>query len=989
MPRPSGFLVWSYLLLLAGHAYAQTVYEGKTVVNVAFAPATQPIEGRELFEILPVKRGEAYSAEVIRAAVERLYRTGRYRDIAVDVSDVQGGVAVVFQTRQAWFIGKVYLEGGPSEPPNPGQLMNASRLLLGQPFDESLLEPAIANMQRLLRQNGYFDAGITHSLEYLDRYQQVNIKFKIDSPKRARYDRPEVTGDLSVLNEKQIVNATRWKQILLPGFRGITQNRTRSGVDGIRLKFENSNRLLAVVTLRGIDDATQDPKHPVGKPRLVVTPGPKVDVTAVGAKVSRRKLKQNIPIFEEHTIDQDLLAEGAGNLRDYFQSQGYFEAEVEFKNQQIRNGKSEIVYLINLGRRHSLVKVDIAGNKYFDSKSIRERLFLTPKSFELRRGRYSEALRRRDEEDIAELYRSNGFRDVRVSSNVVDSAGQKQDDLAVTFQIVEGPQYRVSSLDVTGPTPEARQKIQPLIARLSSQPGQPFSEFSVAEDRATIQQFYYENGYTSVLFEWDSKPGATPNAVDLKFVITEGPQQFVREVVTSGLSTTRPSIVNKQLLLNPGDPLSPTLMAETQRHLYDLGIFASVDMAVQNPDGDSQRKYVLYEMEEASRYSVTAGFGLEFARIGGSNALNDFSDPGGATGVNARVSLDLSRLNFLGLGHTVSLRTRYSTLQKRALLNYVAPRIQDNPNLEMTFSVLYDNTHDIRTFQSKREEGSVQLSQRKSKSTTLFYRFNYRNVGVSDLKIDPLLLPRLTQTVRVGITSFNLVQDRRDDPTDSHKGVYNTLDVGLASKIFGSQASFVRMLARNATYHKIGEKLVLARETQFGWAPAFQVASNTDPTDPIPLPERFFGGGGNTLRGFPENQAGPRDLRTGFPLGGSALFFNNTELRFPLYGANINGVLFHDAGNIYSSLGNISFAAKQSNENSFNYMEHAVGFGIRVRTPVGPLRLDLAYSINPPKYNGFAGNYVQLVQCSASNTCQASLQRISHFQFFFSIGQAF
>ena len=247
----------------------------------------------------------------------------------------------------------------------------------------------------------------------------------------------------------------------------------------------------------------------------------------------------------------------------------------------------------------------------------------------------------------------------------------------------------------------------------------------------------------------------------------------------------------------------------------------------------------------------------------------------------------------------------------------------------------------------------------------------------------------LAQSVRVGIASFNLVQDRRDDPVDPHKGIYSTLDVGLATKVFGSQTSFVRILGRNATYYKLGEKIILARETQFGTEHAFSVPASSDPTDAIPLPERFFGGGGNTQRGFPENQAGPRDLLTGFPLGGSALFFNSTELRFPLHGANINGVLFEDAGNIYSSLSKLSFRFDQKDVSDFNYMVQAAGFGVRYKTPVGPIRVDLAYSINPPKYNGFPGSYVQLVQCSVANTCQASLQQISHFQFFFSIGQAF
>jgi outer membrane protein assembly factor BamA len=143
------------------------------------------------------------------------------------------------------------------------------------------------------------------------------------------------------------------------------------------------------------------------------------------------------------------------------------------------------------------------------------------------------------------------------------------------------------------------------------------------------------------------------------------------------------------------------------------------------------------------------------------------------------------------------------------------------------------------------------------------------------------------------------------------------------------------------------------------------------------------------MRGYPQNQAGPRDGATGFPLGGSALFFNSTEFRFPLYGANLRGVFFEDMGNVFSSIGNISFRYNQKNISDFNYMSQAVGFGVRYRTPLGPLRLDLAYSLNPPQYNGFAGDYTQLVQCSASGTCQPSTQHISHFQFFFSIGQAF
>jgi outer membrane protein insertion porin family len=977
------FLAASRLGAQDAIALDASIFENQPVANIVFDPADQPLEGKELFDLLPVKRGEPYHAAGVRAAIERLYATGRYQDIQVDASRTAGGILIRFITKGNWFIGNVLADEDLPEPPSAGQIVDASRLNLGAPFDPDQLPDAVENIRRMLVQNGYFDPVVEPRLKFDETYQQVDITFTIKPRKRASYDTPRISGDTSVLTEQDIIKATRWRRFLIPGYRGITESRTRNGIDRIRLKYQSANRLLATVTLNEIE---QNERQTRGTPRLTVNPGAPVEIKALGAKISEKQLRQNVPVFEEHTVDVDLLAEGATNLRDYFQAEGYFDASVDFRQQQVQNGRTEILYMVERGIRHRFVHLAISGNKYFDEKTIRERMFLTPKSFEFRRGRYSEAFLRRDIQTIKDLYSSNGFRDVDVTSRVDDDYRGREGDIAVFLTIDEGPQYFIASLRVTG---VKRLDLTKTIASLSSQAGQIFSDFNVASDRETIIQKYGENGFANVTFDWNSKAGPKPNTVDIEFIIDEGRQQFVRQVVTTGLETTRPRLVNKQIELNPGSPLSPAAMANIQRKLYDLGIFAQVDMAVQNPDGDEDRKYVLYSLEEARRYSITTGFGAEFARIGGGNAITDLSNPGGGPGFSPRISLDATRLNLFGLGQTLGFQGRLSTLQKRAVFRYFVPGIFSYPTLDGTFSVLYDDTHDVRTFESKREEASAQITQHLSKPITIFYDFTYRHVSASNLKIDPLLLPRLAQSVRVGIGSLNFVQDRRDDPVDAHKGIYNTINVGLATRVFGSQTSFVRVLARNATYHRLGEKLVIARETQVGVQPAFSIPPNSDTTDPIPLPERFYGGGGSTLRGFPENQAGPRDLKTGFPLGGSALFFNNTELRFPLYGANINGVLFEDAGNVFASMRNISFRVTQRDITDFAYMEHAAGFGLRYRTPIGPIRVDLAYSINPPKFNGFPGNYNQLVQCSAANTCQASLQQINHFQFFFSIGQAF
>jgi outer membrane protein insertion porin family len=980
---------------IAGLAAGQTAptvnapgqLEGETVANIAFEPARQPVDGRDLFDLLPIKRNQPYHAADARTAIERLYATGRYQDIQVDITRDPAGLNIRFITKNSWFIGSVSAEEGLAEPPTRGQIVDAARLQLGDPFDPAQIPPAVANIRKLLIDNGYFDPVVEPQFVYDDIYDQVQITFAIKAGKRARYVDPDFAGDTTIVSKEQLIKASKWRRLILPGYDGITATGTRNGIDHIRLKYQKSNRVLATVVLTGIEekDSTQ------GQPHVTVNPGPLVEVKTTGVKVPAGELRDAIPIYEEHAIDPDLLAEGTTNLRGYFQSQGYFDATVSFKQQETRGSTIEIEYLVGRGKLHRVVSVEIAGNKYFNTKVIRERMFVAVKSIEFRRGRYTEALRRRDTGAIQALYEANGFRDVKVTSEANDNYKGREGDIAVTFRIDEGAQYTVSTLEITG---AKNLDLGKITGSLSSQAGQPFSEFNVAADRETIIEQYGEHGFPHATFEWDSKPGPRPHTIDLQFIVNEGDQQFVREVIITGLKTTLPELVNKQLELNPGSPLSPVAMADTQRKLDDLGIFSQVNMAVQNPDGDEDRKYVVYDLAEASRYSLTMGAGLEFARLGGSNSVTDLSDPGGAPGVVPRVSLNLTRINFLGRGQSLNFQARLSTLQKRALINYFIPKPFDFQKLDLTFSVLYDDTHDVRTFESKRAEASAQIAQRLSKPITIFYRFSYRDVQASNLKIDPLLVPLLAQSVRVGIGSFNLVQDRRDDPIDPHKGIFNTIEVGLATKVFGSQTSFARVLGRNATYYQLGPKIVFARQTQIGIQPAFAVPAGTTQTslvdnDPIPLAERFFGGGGNTMRGFPQNQAGPRDPVTGFPLGGSALFFNSTELRFPLFGTDINGVLFEDAGNIYSSLGNISFRVNQHGNSDFNYMVHAAGFGIRYRTPIGPLRLDLAYSINPPRFNGYPGNFSQLFSCSEANTCQASQQQISHFQFFFSIGQAF
>jgi len=946
-------------------------YEGKNVAAITFDPARQPLTYEQLVAILTVKVGQPLRSEDVRASIQRLYRTGEYADIAVDATLQNGNVNLRFITTPAFFIGYITAEGV-SEPPNRGQIITAAKLQLGAEFSRQDVQQAVESITALLQRNGFFNPLIAPKIETNAGLQQVNVDFRIDPGKRARLAGINVTGNPG-RPTATILRATGWRGFhgLLP-WRPLTDSRVQAGVNGVRSWYLKHDFLLSKVNLTALPF---DAETNTVIPTLDINPGPRVDVKITGANISKGRLRSLLPIYEERALDTDLLREGSRDLVEYFQSQGYFEAEASYKTSTTPSGDETIDYTVDKRGRHRLVLLDIEGNKYFTTATLRERMYMTPAAF-LRypRGRYSRDYLDRDITTIRDLYRANGFLDVQVTSRQIDDYQGKSDQIAVFIDISEGPRWFVSALRMSGVSPPDEKYLRSILHSIE---GQPYSEVSLANDRDNILQYYYDNGYPEATFAFTSTPAKETHLQDLEFIVTPGRREYVRRVVVNGLHTTKPDLVTKRISLHEGDPLSQSQITESQRRLYDLGIFARVDTALQNPEGDEPTKDVLYAAEEAHRYSFTPGFGAEIARIGGGTTTLD--QPAGATGFSPRVTLAISRLNTFGLGHTATLQGLVSTFEQRALFQYLIPQLQGSRKLNLQFNGFFDISKDVRTFSARREEGSVQLGQRLSKATSLQYRYVFRKVNIIGTPlISPDLIPLLSQPVRVGLIAGTFIQDRRDDPVDAHRGIYNTIDIGLAAHTFGSQTSYVRVVARNATYHRVTKNVTFARSTYFG-----DISRFAGPD--IALAERFFSGGSSSQRAFPDLQAGPRDPKTGFPIGGDALFINTLELRFPLIGDNIGGVLFNDMGNVYSSMDKISLRFHQRDLSDFDYGVQAFGFGIRYRTPIGPVRVDLSLSPNSPRFYGYKGTYDQLLFGTGTKVTQ----RINVFQFHLSLGQAF
>ncbi|HEY6412427.1 MAG TPA: POTRA domain-containing protein [Edaphobacter sp.] len=900
----------------------------------------------------------------------------------------------------------------------------STRLTPGTALTDAQIAAGSEGIKQILQQQGYFVSTVSVRSEDAESHQR-NLFYTVNLGPQARVG--EVT--LQGTDPGMTLEEFRKKGRLRTGSR-VTRETTSNAIERLRTQFHKRNRLKATISL-------QDQNYVAARNQVDydfhAEQGPEVQVLVEGAKISKSRLRLLVPVFEEGTIDNDLLNEGVFNIRDYLQQQGYFDAKVDVTIIGSETQSTRVVFTVDRGIKHKVVAVDLKGNKYFEDKLLRERMQVRKADAYLRNGRFSPALVTSDVRAIQALYRANGFDQAEVKTTVRDSDTASDGDplkvgqIAVTYEVIEGIQKKFGVVDLVGVDKSRMSDVEALI---NAQKGQPFSLVTLSGDRDAVLGYYLGHGFDQAKVEIRQSAERTdPTKTDVSLNVVEGQQVFIDKVLLSGVNRTRPSVVQGQILVHSGAPLDQSALLQTQRNLYGITLFNEVVTEVQNPEGNAPQKNVLVQVTEAKRWNVTYGFGFEAQTGNPSRGMiseasriqlglppdETFSQEG-KTGVSPRVSLDVSRINFRGTENSITLHSTFGLLEQTAILTFQNPHFFGRKNLIASVSGGYSNVQDITTFSSSTLQGVFRLTQRLRRDTFI-YDFQYRRVKVdpNSLQVAADLIPLLSQPVRVGGPGFTWFHDTRaPNPLDAVKGTHTSLQTFLASSVFGSQTDFWRIDGANSAYYQFGKnRYLLARNTRIGYIRAtgpnpnagntvcLGVLLTTNPScNAVPLPERLYAGGATSHRGFPINGAGPRDLQTGYPVGGSAAIVNSLEFRMPsptlpYVGNNVSFVLFHDMGNVFQNASDMfpSFLNfRQPNRStcrdvigvtigtcSFNYYSHAVGLGARYRTPIGPIRLDFSYNLNPPIYPVIYD----------FNNNPPHVGQAGHFNFFFSIGQTF
>ncbi len=921
--------------------------------------------------------GEALDPEKISESLKRLYATGRFSELRADASPQGDGVVVTFVARAQYFVGVVTAEGK-TGPVEASALVTASRLRLGQALSSDDLDAAEKHISDQLVSNGYYRSHISYELKPNPDTLESGVVFQIQAGSPARVSAvqfPVETG----FSAERLMKVSGWHPHL-----ELTAARVERGLYRLHQFYVAHGRLQAEIAIqqRVYDAGTNTEKVVVR-----IEGGPVIRVSVQGAEISRSQLRNLLPLYRDGVTDDQALERCEKLLESHFQEQGYFSAAVKASRTTGpgREPNVKIVFRASLGPRETFAGYGIKGNKAISTSELNKAMAAPSQGLLPTQPTFSQT---QVDDKIAALlavYHSQGYLDAAITSDINDDYQGVSGHRFVTLMIQEGVQSTVHNLTMTGIDTATESK---LWSSLLCKPTEPYSLDRARSDRDHILDYLADHGFLHAEANWRATPSKVAHEVDLDFQIDPGVQERIQRIVVVGNDHVRPGLVNRQLRVHQGDALSQDAMLDSQRNLYDLGIFNQVQITPQEQPASAANETLLVGVEESRRWNLGYGGGVEVQRLGSNT-------PQGAYEVSPRGSLSLTRLDVGGRGQTFSMDGRLSYIDTGADAGYLIPRLLNRDDLDLRFKILTDLSREVLTFTENLQQASLSIEKHLHGQSLLIGEYRFERVQALDIsnKVSPAEAALYSQPAIVGILGGSFIRDTRDDPLDATRGSYSLINAGVAWTGLGSEADFLRFNSKNSTYYTLSPHLVFARLTQFGvlspYGGLYSVtvpASNGEPaevieTHEIPLPERFFMGGSQSMRGFSINQAGPRDPETGYPIGGNALFLNSVEFRTFFDRRRLGIVAFDDAGNVYTTIRRMRLLKfTQSSPEDFDYTSDAVGLGLRFNTPVGPLSFDFGYNLNPPRYD---------VVSTVNSVTTTQVQRLANFQYFVSFGQSF
>jgi outer membrane protein assembly complex protein YaeT len=689
---------------------------------------------------------------------------------------------------------------------------------------------------------------------------------------------------------------------------------------------------------------------------LSIDPGPRVEIVFQGDPLAAGDRDRLVPIAREHSVDEDLLEDSKFGIERHFRERGYCNPRADYQRADAE-GILRVTFTITRGPQCMVEHAEVTGNTTLTAAE------LAPLVVTKAGQPFSDSTVGSDALRIQGYYRQRGFSAVKVTSQVERREPKAGSEFVrVRLVIAEGVRSVLDSVNFQG---NAAIDAETLRRAITSAPGQPYFEPQISDDADTIALLYLNRGYPEVTVEPAPKAISDGSKVELGFVIHEGPQILIDHVLVVGNDRTSRETILREVRLKSGQPLSQQQEDETRANITALGLFRRVDISYLQLPGEQNRRDVVITVEEAPVTTMSYGGGLE----GGKRLVRSADSPNAVEEFQfaPRGFFQIGRRNLFGKDRSLDLFTRVSFRPKGvsassganpaditddggygfneylARLTYGERRIAGT-DADLTISGVVEQAF-RSSFDFRRRGGAVTLTRRISPTLAVSGRYSIDNTQLLNIRsniANQSTIDRLFPQVRLSSFASSMIRDTRLDPIEPTSGSLIGTDAELAARGIGSQVGFFKTFMQGFTYRRLrSSSTVLVLGARVGLAAGFPRTvtrdGQTTTVDDLPASERFFAGGDTTVRGFTLDRLGTPETigQDDFPTGGHGLIVLNAEARVPL-GGDLGMVGFIDGGNVWRNVEDMDLSQ----------MRGSVGFGLRYRSPVGPIRIDLGFKLD-------------------------------------------
>jgi len=886
------FLLFFFIVFLPKESVSLSQKSSPLIAKVSVRIDGQA-NGEEMAELIPVKEGEEFSLKKVSNSIKQIYKTGLFSDVQV-LKEGEQEIQLTFLLTRRYFIRKITFRGRQKVA---RKYLKESLFSLseGSFFSDEKASKAVGELKEALTRKGFFQPEIEAFTERDFKSPTVSMIFEISSAKRYIIKKIAFSGE-KIFPEAGLKKEMKVKEggLYVPSaleedlkrlkeFYGSKgYQRTEIAVEEVR--FDEAERG-AYVSLR-------------------IIPHEKIEIVVEGAQVPLRLLE---PIWEPRIFEEWGLAEGAAKIIAYLRKKGCLFCSVTSSIEKVEN-EMRVVYKVSPGEKFRITDVSFEGLEYFTPEGLKEEL-ASEANVPFSSWIDGERLYGLPAE-IEFLYKTRGFPDARVTLNF----SPQGKNMRAHFFIEEGGQEKIEKISFEGTNLFNKET---LLKQISSFEGGFLYQPNLQNDMERLGNFYLNQGVRRTEIRARIERSGE-NLFSVFFSLKEGKKVKIDRIVIAGNNVTKRSTITRELRVKVGEYAFYERIRESKRRLEKLGVF--IEVKIYEIPIAADKENLIISVREGKRNYAGLGVGLETRSERQTFAL--WNNP-----VRLRGTAEFIKSNVLGSAAQLSLVGQLSLKERRGVLSWEQPYFFGLPM--KTFMNAWLEREERESFTFDRQGVSLTAIKSISKDVLFLTTMRWARTNFVILLIEESEVDRQHRPFSATSISGSFIWDRRDEPFNPRKGSFLSFVLERAFPLLKSESNYLKSFIKYKQFIPIFSGVTFSAGSRLGLGGGRK---------PIPVHERFFAGGSNSFRGTRFDELGPKDPVSLKPVGGEALLLLNFALTFPLIPAikDLSGALFYDKGNVFEETKHFRMSA----------LKDAVGVGIRYRTPLGPLRLEVCWNLD-------------------------------------------